>query len=79
LADSSERHYTWGVKKSIFYVLFVPKLPASPSGKGNYMIRINSKFNSYNVRGATLEGNLIRDQEGYIRAKFLFYHWEGCM
>jgi hypothetical protein len=35
------------------------------------VIRINSKFNFYGVRGAALERKLIPHQEGYIRAKIL--------
>jgi hypothetical protein len=28
---------------------------------------------------AAFEWNLIRDLNGYIRAKFLIYYWEDCM
>jgi hypothetical protein len=44
--------------------------------------RINSTFNNFKVIGVgvtALKRNLVRDLEGYIRAKFECYHWEGCM
>jgi hypothetical protein len=44
--------------------------------------RINSTFNNFKVIGvgvAALKRNLVRHLEGYIRAKFECYHWEGYM
>jgi hypothetical protein len=46
-------------------------VPTCPSGKSNYFIIINSKFNFYGVRRAALEWNLILYLEGYITAETL--------
>jgi hypothetical protein len=43
------------------------------------LIRVRFYFKVIEVGGAALERNLDRHYEGYIRAKFQCYRWEGCM
>jgi hypothetical protein len=79
----SERHYiSGGGDGNIIFCLKVPRhcplvllIGVRLEFRVNLIFFLILNFKVIEV----LERNLSRHQEGYIRAKFQCYHWEGCM